>query len=190
MKKAIRLMALLLALVMCFSVAGCGKTTTEEFISVWEDVEDDGETGDSGNGATDSQSGTSSKDNGNTVTSTPSNSNEYVDSDNLELRKKYESTHDVYNNAKLKGTTVKFATWTNGADVDSLDWKAQPENTVIVDNFSKNPRIRLIKILLIKPYIIAPSLILLNICPYYLFITTTVTNKNVWLFSIAFYNFV
>lgn len=111
MKKAIRLMALLLALVMCFSVAGCGKTTTEEFISVWEDVEDDGETGDSGNGATDSQSGTSSKDNGNTVTSTPSNSNEYVDSDNLELRKKYESTHDVYNNAKLKGTTVKFATW-------------------------------------------------------------------------------
>lgn len=36
---------------------------------------------------------------------------QYVDKDNLALRKEYEAKHDVYNHPELKGKTVEFATW-------------------------------------------------------------------------------
>ncbi len=116
MKKT-RVFSLFLALALCLTAAGCKGSSDPTYYSYWEsDYEVVGGNTNSSGGSS-SKKDTSSKKNNSSSGNAGTNSvdkNEaaqYVDKDNLALRKEYEATHDVYNNPKLKGTTVEFATW-------------------------------------------------------------------------------
>lgn len=145
MTKIIRILSIFMVLaLMTVSFAGCKNENNESYTESWIEWEEEvggnnGDTAASGDNNTTNKDNnnnnntTSGSSNGGTTTVAPVADEKYFPSDWLNKRTEYEKKNPPYNVAKkLKGTTVKFATWIDHTKSEGANaWKTFEKATGI-----------------------------------------------------------